>query len=130
MFSRFCILALVVTLAAPAWSFAEQVRFRYAPLPVPIGPEGTLGELKRGLGVRPLPYPSAPTPTQIVTFRHPFNGKNVTIPLRLPDDPARMMQRRDAIIYNYGDYSITVQFLTDGAVDVIYNSGLLRPLPF
>ena len=41
-----------------------------------------------------------------------------------------MEHRDDRIIYNYNDYYIEVRFLQDGSVDVIYNSGLLRPLPF
>lgn len=130
--------ALVFVLgAAPSWAAAEQVRYHFVPAnacgamaPAPIGPEGTLGELKRGLGVRPLPYPYAVKPNQMVTFRHPFNGHNVTVPLRLPDSKARMEQQSDRIIYNFGDYTVDVRFLPDGSVDVVYNSGLLRPLPF
>ena len=66
----------------------------------------------------------------MVTFRHPFTGRNITVPLRMPDSTPRMEHRDDRIIYNYNDYYIEVRFLQDGSVDVIYNSGLLRPLPF
>lgn len=130
-------LALLVIMAAPSFAAAEQVRYRFVPTdacgtmsPVPIGPEGTLGELKRGLGIRPLPFPYAVRPNQMVTFRHPFRPCPVTVPLRLPADAARMEHQSDRIIYNYGDYTVEVRFLPDGAVDVVYNSGLLRPLPF
>jgi hypothetical protein len=129
--------AVLLSMFAPALATAEQVRYRYVPTDmvgtvsqVPIGPEGTIGELKRGLGVRTLPYPYAVKPNQMVTFRHPYNGRNVTVPLRLPADPAQMEHQRDRIIYNYGDYTVSVRFLTDGAVDVVYNSGLMRPLRF
>ena len=126
-----------MTLAALTLATAEQVRFRFVPADangamkqVPIGPEKALGELKRGLGARTFPYPYAVQPNQMVTFRHPFNGRHVTIPLRLPADPPQMVHTRDRIIYNYGDYTVEARFLADGAVDVVYNSGLLRPLPF
>jgi hypothetical protein len=96
--------------------------------PVPVGPDGTIGELKRGIGVRPLPYPYAVRPTQMVTFRHPFTGRNVTVPMRLPPDVARMEHRPDRIIYTFSDYVIEARFLPDGSVDVVYNSGLLRAI--
>jgi hypothetical protein len=66
----------------------------------------------------------------MVTFRHPFTGRNVTVPLRLPEGPPRLEHRSDRIVYNYGDYIVEARFLTDGSVDVVYNSGLLRPLSF
>lgn len=123
--------------AVPTWAAAEQVRYHFIPgngcgvmTAVPIGPEGTLGELKRGLGVRTFPYPYAPRPNQMVTFRHPFTGCNVVVPLRLPADQARMEHQRDRIVYNYGDYTVEARFIPDGSVDVVYNSGLMRPLRF
>jgi hypothetical protein len=122
--------------AAPSWAAAEQVRFRFAPAdacgtmtPVPIGPEGSMGELKRFFGARPMPYAGLVRPTQMVTFRH-TNGRNVTVPLRLPDSTPRMEHRADRIIYNYNDYVVEARFLPNGSVDVVYNSGLMRPLPF
>ncbi len=127
--------ALLIMVGVPSWAAAEQVRYHYVPTnacgtmaPVPAGPDGTIGELKRGIGVRPLPYPYAVRPTQMVTFRHPFTGGNVTVPMRLPPDVARMEHRADRIIYTFNDYVIEARFLPDGSVDVVYNSGLLRPL--
>lgn len=130
--------ALVVILGAvPSWAAAEQVRYHFIPVDacgamqqVPAGPDGTLGELKRGLGARSLPYPYAVRPTQMVTYRHPFTGRNVTVPIRMPNGPPRMEQRDDRIVYNFGDYVVEARFLPDGSVDVVYNSGLLRPLRF
>jgi len=137
MFQRIRWFALFLLILAPASATAEAVRYRYVPAAaggtmsqVPIGPEGTIGELKRGLGVRVFPYRYAVKPNQIVTFRHPFNGRNVNVPLRLPVDQARIEHQRDRIVYNYGDYTVEARFLPDGAVDVVYNSGLLRPLAF
>ncbi len=138
MLSQFRWLALVVVLgAAPSWAAAEQVRYHYVPVDacgttkqVPIGPEGTIGELKRGLGLAPLPYPYAVRPSHMVTFRHPFTSRNVTVPLRLPTSTPRMEHRADRIVYNYGDYVVEARFLPNGSVDVVYNSGLARPLRF
>ena len=66
-------------------------------------------------------------PNQMVTFRHP-NGRYVTVPIRMPAGTPRLEHRPDRIIYNFGDYTVEARFLPDGSVDVIYNSGLLRPL--
>lgn len=133
---RWFTLAVIVA-ATPSWAVAEQVRYRFVPVDacgkmqqVPVGPEGTIGELKRGLGARVLPYPYAVHPNQLVTFRHPANGRNVTVPIRMPAGTPRMEHRADRIIYNFGDYTVEARFAADGSVDVIYNSGLLRPLRF
>ncbi len=123
--------------ATPTFAHAEAIRYRFVPkdacgtmAPTPVGPEGTIGERKQALGMRPMPYPYAVRPNVLVTFRHPFTGRNATVPLRLPEGTPRMEHRADRIIYNYGDYTVEARFLPDGAIDVIYNSGLLRPLRF
>lgn len=131
------LIGLVLIAAAPPLADAELVRFHFAPADpcgnttqVPIGPEGSMGELKRTIVSRPLPCPYTVRPTQMVTFRHPYTARNITIPLRLPDSTPQMEHRSDRIIYNYNTYYVEVHFLPDGSADVIYNSGLLRPLPF
>jgi hypothetical protein len=123
--------------AAPMFAAAEQVRYHFVPVdangttaPAPAGPDGAIGELRRVLGGRPLPYPHAVRPNQMVTFRHPYTGRNVTVPMRLPANQPRMEHGAARITYNYGDYTVEARFLRDGSVDVIYNSGLLRPLHF
>lgn len=133
---RWLVLALVLG-ATPSWAVAEQVRFRFVPVDpcgttaqVPVGPEGALGELKRGFGLRPQPFPNMVRPNQMVTFRHPYNGRNVTVPLRLPPGPPRLEHGSDRITYNYGDYIVEARFIPDGSVEVYYNSGMLRPLRF
>jgi hypothetical protein len=129
-------LVMLLIVGTPSWAVAEQVRYRFAPdasgkmNQVPIGPEGTMGELRRVIGGRALPYPYVVRPTQMVTFRHSFTGNNVTVPLRLPTSTPRMEHRTDRIIYNYNDYVVEARFQPDGSVDVVYNSGLLRPLPW
>ena len=84
-----------------------------------------MGELKLGLGLRILPYPYVVKPNQMVTFRHPYTARNVTVPLRLPRGTPRMEHRSDRIIYNYGDYTVRARnSCPTGSVDVLYNSGL------
>jgi hypothetical protein len=136
MFVRTLTLLLVLG-ATPSWAAAEQVRYHFVPVDacgatsqVAAGPDGSLGELKRGFGFRPLPYPYMIRPNQLVTFRHPFTCRNVTVPLRLPEGTPRLEHRADRIVYNYGDYVVEARFLPDGSVDVVYTTGLLRPLPF
>src|SRR5437899_4951445 len=92
------LLALLALLGAiPSWATAEQVRYHFVPADacgkmqqVPAGPDGTIGELKRVLGARALPYPYAVHPNQRVTFRDPFPGGHVTVPLRMPAGTPRM----------------------------------------
>ena len=49
-------------------------------------------------------------PNQIVTFRHPANGRNFTIPLTLPQGTPRLRsQETDRIVYNYGGYIVEVR---------------------
>jgi hypothetical protein len=133
---RWLVPALLIV-ATPISVCAEQVRFRFVPIDacgtvgaVPVGPERTIGELRRGLGVTPLPYPYAVRPNRMVTFRHSFTGRLVTVPMRLPDSTPRMEHATNRIIYNYNDYTVEARFLPDGSIDVVYNSGLLRPLRF
>src|SRR5262249_39165606 len=100
-------LAVALLLAAtPAWAVAEQVRYRFVPVDasaktqqVAAGPDGALGEFKRGPLARSQPYPYTVQPNQMVTFRHPFTGRNVMVPIRLPASTPRMVHRADGIIY-------------------------------
>jgi hypothetical protein len=138
MTSRRCLSAVLLLTAcvmgaAPA--FAEMVRFRYVPVDacgamqqVAAGPEGAAGELFRGFGTRPLPYHRTFRPNQMVTFRHPYGGRLVTVPLTLPQGTPRLEHRADRSVFNYGSYTVEVRYFPDGTVDVVYNSGLLRPL--
>ena len=116
---------------------AEQVRFRFAPADaagnltqVAAGPGGALGERLRGLAMTPEPYPYAVRPNQMVSFRHPFTGGNVVVPLRLPEDTPRIERRAESVVFNYGSYAVAVYFHPDGSVTTVYNSGYLRPLRF
>ena len=138
MVVRLFAIALVVAayLAAPAGVRADSLRFRYLPtgpggalVQAPAGPDGTLGELRTGLSTAPKPYAGNYSPNRLVTFRHPYTSRNVTVPMKLPDNVPRIEHIRDRVRFTYTTYHIDVRFLPDGAVDVVYNSGLLRTLP-
>jgi hypothetical protein len=129
------LLTLLVAGSHVAPAAAELVRFRFVPVDacgtvsqVAAGPNGALGEQFTGLGLRPQPFNRTFRPNQMVTFRHPYNGRNVTVPLTLPEGTPRLEQRADRIIYNYGSYVVEARFLPDGSVETVYNSGFLRPL--
>lgn len=137
---RFCLwfwgLTLGSALAASPAAEAAVLRLRYVADPcgnttlVPIGPGGALGEQRGWIGADPKPYNCPLRATHIVTFRHPATCCNVSVPLNLPEGSPRIEHRSDRIIYNYGAYTVTARFLRDGSVETIYNSGMLRPLPF
>lgn len=132
--SRWSVLVLIGTLSLPALASAEQVRFRYVPIDacgrtqqVPVGPDGAIGEKITGIGLIPKPFRENFRPTHMVTFRHPYTGRNVTVPMTLPlERPHPLETRPDRIIYHYGEYRIEVRFFGDGAIETFYNAGFLR----
>jgi hypothetical protein len=67
-----------------------------------------------------------PRPNCQVNFKHPYTGQMVTVPLQLPDDTPLIQYRFNAVIYNYGSDTVTVYFLREGGVDIVYNTGFLR----
>ncbi|CAN5430688.1 hypothetical protein BH10PLA2_BH10PLA2_32410 [soil metagenome] len=129
-------IALAVSLASGASVQAADLRYHYVPVDqagntqltpvVQPGGGGSPGERIRFLGFVNEPVTSQPKPTHLVTFRHSFSGRNITVPLTLRPGTPRMSYNRDSILYNYGSESIEVEFNKDGSVDVIYSSGLLR----
>ncbi len=134
-FTRLALIVGTLALAQPGSVQAEQARFRFVPVDacghmaqVPIGPNGALGEQLNGLGLRPQPFNQVFRPNQMVTFRHPYTGRNVTVPLTLPAGTPRIEIRADRVIYDYGAYVVEARFLPDGSVDTVYNSGFLRYL--
>jgi hypothetical protein len=127
---------LATALLTPVDVRADSVRFRFVPtgpdgalVQVPAGPDGALGELRTGLSATPKPYAGNYAANRMVTFRHPYTSRNVTVPMKLPDNTPKIEHIRDRIRFGYTTYYIDVRFLPDGAVDVVYNSGLLRTLP-
>jgi hypothetical protein len=131
MFHRVGKLALVALLLAPEVATAAIARFHY----VPNGPNGALthvagdpsaGERISVFGARPDPH--VPKPTSMIAFRHPTSGQTLRVPLALPAGTPQIYHRGNRIVYDYSGYTVSVVFVADGSVDVIYNSGLFRGL--
>jgi hypothetical protein len=110
------------------------LRFHYVPVDAcgnaTLQPSGLggVGEKVQWLGFVRKPSNNQPRPTHLVTFRHPYTGRLITVPLALPEGTPRMEYRSNRVVYNYGSYTVEAHFHSDGSVDVIYNSGLLRDL--
>jgi hypothetical protein len=77
---------------------------------------------------RRQPYTGNLRPTHMVTFRHAYTGQNVHVPLALPEGTPRIEHVRNRVVFNYGSYTVEVQFFSDGSLDAIYNSGLFGGL--
>jgi hypothetical protein len=112
---------------------AARVRYHYVPTDdcghTTLKPDsacGGMGEEVRWFGLKREPCSSPPHPTHLITFCHPCSGRNVIVPVALPEGTPRIEHVRDRIVYNYGSYTVEARFLPDGSVDIIYNSGLLR----
>jgi hypothetical protein len=121
---------LLACTSAPAQ--AARVRYHY----VPAGPgdcfrlddaHGAPGERLTWRGTwEPYNCPPEVT-TAVVTFRHPYTGDCIKLPLHLPTDSTpRMEYRPNRVVYDYGTGSVEVFFQPDGTAYVIYNGGLLR----
>lgn len=130
----FSLLTAALLLGTAGPGAAGQVRFRYVPVDArgnttlaPPAPGAGPGERVRWFGAVRQPYDRQPRPTHLVTFRHPFTNRDVTVPLSFPEGTPRLEYRPDRVIYNYGSYTVEAQFFPDGAVDVVYDGGLLRP---
>jgi hypothetical protein len=133
-------LAGAVALAAvlcgsPGSAAAAQARFRYVPVDAagntslkPAGPCCSIGERVTWFGTVRAPNVNQPRPTHMVTFCHPYTGRNVTVPMTFPEGTPRIEHRRNRLIYNYGSYTVEAHFFPDGSVDVVYDSGLFRAI--
>jgi hypothetical protein len=127
--------SLGLALCAPA--SAEVLRMRYSPqdlcghTTLKVSPDGAKGEWQAGyLGLVKRPYYCQKTPTHLVTFRHPYTARTVAVSIAFPaTGTPTIYHQTDAIVYSYGTYTVRAEFLSDGSVDVVYNSGLFRPLP-
>jgi hypothetical protein len=114
-------------------SAGAEVRFHYVPADAagnsrlePAAPGPGAGERIRWFGLVREVYAGQPRPTHLVTFRHPYSGRPIAVPISFPDGAPRIEHVGPRLIYDYGSYTITVRFLTDGSVDLIYSNGLLR----
>ncbi len=124
-------LGLVTTLSA----HADVVRFRYRPvdscgrMALVKSASGVTGQWRPwALGIRTANYYCEPKATHVVTFSHPCSGRSVQVPIRLPSGTPRIAYQSSAVVYSYGTYTIRVEFVQSGAVDVVYNSGAFRPI--
>jgi hypothetical protein len=112
---------------------AAVVRFHYLPADSPgnttLKPAGgSIGERVRWFGAVRTPYNAPLRPTHVVTFRHPYTGRNVSVPLALPEGTPNILHGPDRISLNYGSFTVGAHFFPDGSVDVVYDSGFLRDL--
>jgi hypothetical protein len=122
------VIGLGLILSRPA--DAEVVRYRYVPVDASgaLAPEPT-GERASWYAGPTQAVTGRPRPNYVVTLLHPYTGRNVAVPLALPEySTPLIIHRRGDIIYNYGSHTVTVSFRPDGSVETIYNSGWLRPL--
>ncbi len=126
------LIVLAVVSVPPA--AAGRLRFHYVPVDVagntslaPAGPAAPVGEELTWLGAVRRPSVNQPRPTHLVTFRHPYTGRDVTVPMSFPEGTPQVEHRPGRVVYNYGSYTVEAHFFRDGSVDVVYNSGLLRP---
>ena len=112
---------------------AAVVRFHYLPADSPeqttLKPAGGgIGERVRWFGAVREPYNGSLRPTHVVTFRHPYTGRNVSLPLALPERTPIILRSSNRVLFNYGSYTVGAHFFPDGSVDIVYDSGLLREL--
>ena len=126
------VLAALCCLLAGAAQAAE-IRFHYVPIDGagnttlrPIASSGTAGEKLRFAGTVRRPFANQPRPTHLITFRHPYTGCHITVPLAFPAGTPLILYRSDRIVYDYTGYTVEAHFLPDGAVDVVYKNGLLQ----
>jgi hypothetical protein len=135
MFTR-TLTGLAVLLFGAASVRAEVIRFRYVAADatgntvLAAGPQGAPAERAAWLGGPYEPYGRSIQPPHMVTFRHPVTGQNLNVPMAFPDSTPRMASGADRVVYNFTTYQIIARFLPDGSVQVIYNSGVLRPVSF
>jgi hypothetical protein len=128
--TRHAALTFLVSVIAAGAAAAAQGRYHYAP----VDASGTLaltasGEaaVSRFSSFRQVSCPP-PRATHLLSYRHPCTGQCVRVPISFPEGTPRIEYRLDRVVYNYGSYTVQVQFLADGSVDVVYDSGLFRPL--
>jgi hypothetical protein len=131
--------SLALAAAAALWlifagtASAARVVFHYAPTDLcgstslkPSGPCGAPGTRVAWFGMYRAAYACEPRPTHMVTFRHAYTGRNVTVPVTFPEGSPRIEYRADRIVYNYGSYAVEAHFLRDGSLDVVYVDGPFR----
>jgi hypothetical protein len=127
--------AAALTLVPGGIAGAVSLRFHYAPSDLcgstalkPSGRCCSTGERVAWFGLVREAFNGEPRATDMVTFRHPYTGQNVTVPLAFPLGTPRILYSYNAVRFAYGSYVVEVHFLRDGSVETVYNSGFLRPI--
>ena len=122
-----------ILLLASGLAAAGEVRFHYVPVDScgntalkPACPCGAVGERVSWFGTVHEQFNNQPRPTHLVTFRHPYTVRNVTVAMAFPVGTPRVEILPTRVVYHYGSYSVEARFIRDGSVDVVYNSGLGR----
>ncbi len=119
-------------LILPSSAHASRVRYHYVPSDggcMVLAPtaDGAPGERLSWIGRGATPFRCAPKPTQNMCFTHPCTGQSVVVPLALPVGVTpRIEHRARGVSFDYGSDTVNVNFLSDGTVDVVYDSGLFR----
>jgi hypothetical protein len=111
---------------------AAAVRFHYVPVdscPTTTMKPAGLGERTRWFGMVREPCADSLRPNHVVTFCHPCTGRTVAVPIAFPEGTPTILHGPNRLTFDYGSYAIRVLFLSDGAVDVVYDSGFLRAAP-
>src|SRR3954464_7802666 len=115
-----CLVSLLAMGVVVGTANAERVRYHFAPadlngttVQTPAGNGNAVGERVSYFGVGNAPYFCGKRPTYLVTFWHPYSGKNVTVPLALPEDTPRIEHGPNRITFNYTTYWVDVMFLPD-----------------
>jgi len=127
-------IAAGLLLGTPRPAAADQLRLHYVPAPGGMaalqaaGPGGPAGERVSYFGLVREPNNCPLRPNYLVTFRHAYSGQLITVPVTFPEGTPQVAYRDNRIIYNYGSYTVEAVFYPDGSVDMVYNSGFLRPL--
>ncbi len=129
--NRISVLAgFLALLACTGRAEAERARYRYVPTDQRAGTtlQFAGGERWSYLGAVRRVDEAPPTPTHVLTFTHTVTRQTVAVPAALPRSTPRIEYGFRRVTYNYGSYAVAFVFLADGSVEVVYNSGLLRPL--
>jgi hypothetical protein len=111
---------------------AEIVRFHYVPEAANgvtvMRPSVPCGERVAFFGRACEPYCGKLTPNCVVTFCHAYTGQKVNVPMALPEGTPTVQHVFNRVVYAYTSYTVQAVFRPDGSVDVVYNSGPLRPI--
>jgi hypothetical protein len=126
------VVVAIVLFATAGTAAAARARFHYVPADangrMTLDAASIVGPRLSLFGGAQPAEAVPPRPNRLASFRHPCTGRFVTVPLALPEGTPTIEYRGQRVIYNYGSYTVEIQFLPDGSVDVVYNSGLLRAL--